>query len=373
MLTMPWLVIILCGFAFIQLIQCDCKVVINEVNLIDAKFPKKSDYIELKQTCAKGNQMSLKGYKLIGLSCKANTGTIDTVGTLWNFKMNKTGFFTIGGLQIENADVRMPNVMIKTQNSFSKVKMRPLSTSFLTIANNEVRAIGLLFDEGNSFKDVVLNEKIQLLPIKEKNFEILEKYLVDLVVFAAKVPCDKCELIEKIHTDFIQRKYILRDMQSNLENNEISLNRCTIESTGFAPHMFKLGNPTPGAANDCTGPHFVLEDNILEATGPVSDHFSYPDDNDHEFDESCSSQNQPTCSSSIHTSDYTQTTSYSIAKSVHDLNISSTANACMSLMLSPDGGNDATIIDQDTRRKRKIGVDTDYSEDNEWSTTKYFR
>lgn len=372
---MQWIILILFVFSFIGSIKCNCKVVINEINLVDSKNPKETDYIELKQTCSAGDRMSLKGYKLIGFSCKSNSGIIDIVGTLWNFRMNKTGFFTIGGSKIENTDVKIPNVMIKSASSFSKVKMNSLSTNFLTISNTEVRAIGLLFDEGNFFKDIVLQEKKQFLPIKEKITDTLQKYLVDLVVYAGKVPCNKCEFIEKIHSDFFERKYVLRDMQFNLDNNEVTLNRCTIENTGFGPEMFKPGKPTPGAQNDCKGPYFILEDNILEATGPLNDHFTYPDDIDidHEFENSCESQSQPTCTSSILPSDYSQTSSYSIAKTVHQLNVSSTTNTCTDLMLSPDAAHVSTILDQENRRKRKIGIDTDYSEENEWSTTKYFR
>lgn len=282
-------------FVRVFLQWCNCKVVINEINLIDSKFSKETDYIELKQTCEAGNKMPLKGYKLIRFSCKSNSGLIDTVGTLWNFRMNKTGFFTIGGSQIANADVKNPNVMIRNPSSFAKVKMRPLTSNFLTISNTEVRAIGLLFDEGNSFNDIILNEKSQLLPINEKITNILQKYLVDLVVHTGKVPCDKCGFIEKIHPDFLERKYMLRDMQFKLDNNEDSLNRCTIENTGCVPEMFKLGNPTPGAQNDCTGPRFVLEENILEAIAPVNDYFRYPDDINHEFDDSCESQSQSAC------------------------------------------------------------------------------
>lgn len=73
------------------------KWLINEVNLIDPKYPAKNDYIELKQTKDRGNEMPSRGYKVVGFSCKSNSGTIDTVATLWNFRMNKHGFFTIGG------------------------------------------------------------------------------------------------------------------------------------------------------------------------------------------------------------------------------------------------------------------------------------
>lgn len=366
---------ILFGFTIICAIQCYPKVVINEVNFIDPKFPAKGDYIELKQVFGRGDKMSLKGYKLIGLSCKSKSGTIDTVATLWNFGMNDRGFFTIGGSEVTRADVKMPHEMIKTPNSYSKVKKHSLISIFF-VGDTEIRAIGLLYGEQNSFKEIILNEKTQFLSIDQNLMELLKKYLIDLVVLSVKAQCDECKFIERIYNDFAGKKYILREVQANRVNiNDISLNRCTIETAGFLPDSFKLGNPTPGDINDCNGPHFILEQNILEAaeTDQANANIIYTDELDNEFDESCTSENQPTCTSSISRSEYSQTTSHSIAESIHQLNVSSTASTCTQLMLSPDSSVNTATLNQENKRKRNMGVDTDYSEENEWSTTKYFR
>lgn len=350
------------------------KVVINEVRLINPKRPGSTDFIELKQTAGKGNEMPLRGYKLIGFSCKATTGTIDTVATFWNSRMHYNGFFTIGGSEISTADIKIPNVMVKFQSSFSKG--RNTLTSFLTNVNPEMRAIALLYDEKNSFGDISLTEKDNLLPISETIINTLKQYLVDLVVFAGNVPCDKSDLIEKIYSDFGQRKYVLREVKFNVADDEISLNRCTIANDGFLPEMFKLGNPTPGAENDCNGPHYILEDNIEEAISSEDIHYSL-NENDYELDKNCASrsqsQAQAECSSSIPQSDYVQTSSFSIQNSINQLNISSNSNACTGLLLSPDADENASILEQENRRKRNIGVDTDHSEEYEWLTTKYFQ
>lgn len=372
---------------FILQIQCRCKVVINEINIIDPKLIETNDYLELKQICNKGDEMSLKGYKVIGFSCGAVSGVIDTVITLWNFKMNKKGFFTAGGVNVKTADVTIPNSMVKTQSSFSKIKMHTMS-NFLINPKSEIRAIGLLYDKENSFKDIVLSDKTKVLPINEKLTDVLKKYLVDLVVYTGdKSTCDKSKIIEKIYSDYVGRKYVLREMTVNLDSNDISLNRCAVESSGFLPEMFKLGKPTPGAENDCTGPHFILEDNIPEMTPPASYTTSYLDDTESAFDQTCESQpvcprllepgcsteTQIDCSSSIPRSDYTQTTGYTVLKSIDMLNKSSTANTCTALLLNPNGDQDATIIERENNRKRAISDDADYSEDFEWSTTKYFK
>lgn len=46
------------------------------------------------------------------------------------------------------------------------------------------------------------------------------------------------------------------------EGNDFSLNNCSLENDGFIPEKFKLGRPTPGLENDCSGMNFFLEDRI---------------------------------------------------------------------------------------------------------------
>lgn len=273
--------------------------------------------------------------------------------------MNHKGFFTIGGAEIVEADIKIPNVMLKFQSSFQKVRTQTSISTFLTSVKSDLRAIGLLYNEGNPFGDIILSDRANLLPINDKIIGILTEYLIDLVVFAGKTPCDKCELIEKIHNDFSRRKYVLREVQFNDADDEISLNRCAIENSGFLPEMFRLGKPTPGAENDCTGPHYLFEDNIPEATAPVNVNFRYPEDEDIEFDETCVQQAHSDCSSSIPQSDYTQTTTDSIAKSINQQNVSSMSNACTTMMLRPEADDNVSIIQLENRRKRNIGVDTD--------------
>lgn len=67
--------------------------------------------------------------------------------------------------------------------------------------------------------------------------------MIDLVVYTGdKSKCDKCDLIERIHSDYAQRKYVLREIERNLANNDVSLNRCAMEKSEFLPEMFKLGD-----------------------------------------------------------------------------------------------------------------------------------
>lgn len=359
--------ILVCTISYlISEVQSDCKIIINEVNIVDPKKPEMNEFIELKQICENENEneaSSLKCYKLVGFTCKSLTGSIDLVITLWNFRLNSNGIFTVGGPAVTNADVKIPNEMVKFRSGFSKNV--PSMANFLINTNNEIHDIGLLYDKLNSFKEFVLTQKQQYIAINERIAEILNKYLVDLVVYGEKVPCSKCELIEKIHSDFTTKKYMLRELQTNSKGKDISLNRCSIESVGFLPEKFKLGNPSPGSPNDCSGPNFILEDHIAEFQVNQLENI----EDEYVYDDSCASQ--PECTSSIPKSAYSEALSQSVLRSLDILNVSSTSNMCTNLMLSPE--TSSSVIDQENRRKRSIGGDKDYSEEHEWKTEKYFR
>lgn len=353
---------------FIHSAQSDCQVVINEVNVNDPKKPEKGEFIELKSAC--DDSLALRGYKLIGLNCKASSGTIELVVTLWNARCS-SGFFTIGGSEVSNANMKVPNDYIKFRNSFNR-GIAAIS-NFLVNGNKGLSAIGLLFDSEklNPFDDIVLTKNKNFIKIDDKIIELLKKYLVDIVVYGERKECDKCALFEIIHNDFANKKYTLREIPTNMAKSDITLNRCALEAIGFLPEKFKLGKPTPSAENDCSGPHFILEDIILDILPPMNAHVIYQDEYDDQVGATCS--NQPQCSTSIQETDYFQITRRSIEQSIETANLTSTNSLCTPLKLYPEGGNTAQLLDQENSRKRKMGVETDYSEEFEWKTTKYFR
>lgn len=178
-------------FFFITTVQCNCKVVINEINVIDKKKPEKNEFIELK-TCDGG--FSLRGYKLIGFKCQSKTGTIDLVVTLWNERAKRHGFFMVGGSEVSTADFKLPHDMVKFRNSFTG--QSSIMSTFMP--NKEIRAFGLLYDSERNiaFNDFVLTKKQPLVKIIENIIDQLKKYLIDLVVYSRDDTCDKCEIDE---------------------------------------------------------------------------------------------------------------------------------------------------------------------------------
>lgn len=180
-------------------------VVINELNIIDPKKPETHEFIELKSV--NGESVSLRSYKIVGCNCKSSSGTIELVVTLWNQRTNENGFFTIGGSQVSEANLKVPNDYIRFRNSFAP-KSVPSLSNFIINGNKDVQAIGLLYDDQrlNPFDEIVLTKKNNYIRIDDKITELLKKYLIDLVIYGETKACDKCNLFEIIHEDFAQYK-----------------------------------------------------------------------------------------------------------------------------------------------------------------------
>lgn len=344
-------------------VEINCKAVINEVNIIDTGKPGTHEFVELKSTGE--TNLPLRGFKIVGISCSGKSGKVNLVVNLWNERM-KSGFFTIGGSDVSNEDLKIPSDSIKFKSGFTD-KKNVLSMSSFFVNDNKLSAIGLLYGEKNPFNEFKLTEKNREIVIDDKLKGVLKKSLVYLVIYGDRKACDKCDFFEMIHDDFANKKYTLRDFSKNIENNVISLNRCTLERYGFLPEKFKLGSLTPGKANDCSGPHFILEDNILEATPLV--HSSIIS----EFDDLDSASDQPQCTSTIDISEYSQLSADSIVHAIDLANKTSQNDACTSMLLYPDGGNILQTVINANNRKRHISSAPDYSDENEWDTEKNFR
>lgn len=182
---------------------------------------------------------------------------IELVVNLWNEKTDENGFFVVGGTAITNANLNVPDQRIKFRTGFTK-GLASIS-NFLLNGNVYLVSIGLLYKKSDTFKEITLDLKVPSLKINSELEKRLRNNLVDLVVYGRKVPFDRCSFFERIYPDFEGRKYVLREFDTLKDH---SLNRCAVETTGFLPEKIKLGKPTPGAENDCDGPHFIIEHEI---------------------------------------------------------------------------------------------------------------
>lgn len=344
-----------------------CSIVINEVNIDNIPKPEKSEFIELRSYCdgAIRPNFPTRPYKLVGIRALNNqVPTIDFVVTLWNHRTNENGLYTIGGADITNADMSFISDDVKASKCLTQTKC--LSEFFIPNANDHLRAIALLKGQPptESLPTITLSRKKPSIVINREILELLNKVVVDMVVYGRRAPSDSCSVFEDIYSEYTRsRKYVLRDFDVTKDR---SINRCSTQTLGFIPEDFKLGQPTPGQENDCTGPHFILEDHILDLTHSVKDRFDYERYGDDE-------DAFQSCSASIPPSQYYATLSDKVDREIQTEVTAAGRSHCTPLYLLPDAARMEIDLSVTNERKRRISDDADYSEDYEWSTTKYFK
>lgn len=340
-----------------------CNVVINELNILSPQNPDKSEYIEIKTDCA---DMALRGYKIIVIKASKKEGSpssIVLVATLWNLKFTGT-LFTIGGIDVQKCDIKITSDFIKFRESWNNKNKFISMTNFLENSNTDIYAIGILYKKNDPMSSIQLEKNKNTIVIDDKLKEFLKNNLIDLVVYSEKFDRDRCNIFEELYPAFAQKKYTLREFNFK-KGTDISLNRCTIESDGFIPEKFKIGKPTPGLENDCSGAYFIFEDRIQQFLPNI-----ITDVDISESHESESLDNE--CSSSIASANYDLVTNERIEEILTIANAESSTSQCTVQQLYPDGGNLAAEVDRGNRRKRRLSSEKDYSEKLEWETEEYF-
>lgn len=343
-----------------------CVTVINEVNTGSPGALKKSDSIELKMICENNAEgKNLQGYKLIGLSVQSGktvqTLIIDFVVNLWNSKVGENSMFTIGAADLPRTNMKMNSDYVTFRNKFT-ANSKTLHT-FFNRDESHLHGIALLYKQNHAFPQLVLNAKNPTTHVNSEIEQLIKSNLVDLVVYGRKSPYDNCKTFIKLYSDYDLKGFILREFDNNLLRNEKdrTLNRCSLDRSTFIPEKFKLGSPTPGLENDCTGPNFFLEHHLSTLTDPLQ---SVPLDLD-EID-------TPQCSSSQVVDMYQSISDTTIEEKVSEESERSQKSGCSALNLESDG-NIADELDRTQRRKRKLSGTTNYAEELEWETLSHFQ
>lgn len=349
----------------------NCRLLINELNSGSPGNLGKNNFLEFTSYCG-GDRTSipLQGFKVIGISTgttHANQITIDLVINMWNMKTNENGMLTIGGPNVPNVDVRIPNAYVRFRNEFQKNQKTLFS--FLSTANKNLHAIAILYSEKNPIPEITLSAKQPFIKIDNDLKELIKSNLMDMVVYGRRAPFDNCELFLDLYPKFTNRKYVLREIDDENQNIDYTLNRCAIETCGFIPEKFKLGKPTPAAENDCSGIHFILEEHLLDVTSPLQD-VGNPNE---ESEDVSMDQNTAQCSSSQATSQYSSAKISVINEEIARRMSEDQNDDCVALDLSADGADIAVELNVENQRKRKISDTADYSEEFEWETKKYFQ
>ncbi len=148
-----------------------------------------------------------------------------------------------------------------------KIKGQREITSFLLPSdsgeNTVPYGLALLFCEQKP--DMLrLSQHEKFIKITPEIRSFLKSNIIDLVVYGTMAETDRCLIFEELCQDFViplKRQYMIREI--NPENIDLSINRCTLRTSGFLPESFRLGQPTPGERNDCTGEPLILEDESI--------------------------------------------------------------------------------------------------------------
>jgi len=259
----------------------DCRIVINELNAVDPVKIEKKEFIEIAQLCSGTaakkidsinstlGKKSLQGYKIVAISHMKSLGfCVAMVANLWNSHIVNNNYFTLGGVAVDNADIKFTDPMVKSRGKFTKGN--PSISNFLQNANTYPSAVAILFSK-NGVPEIDLSEKQTYLTVTSV-LEPLRLNIKDLIVYGRRATPDQCSVFEQLCDDYNQdRKYILREYDSIGKTYDRSLNRCGLSTEAFLPEMFKLGKPTPGSDNDCSQGPFVLADHMMKVADPVID------------------------------------------------------------------------------------------------------
>lgn len=82
-------------------------------------------------------------------------------------------------------------------------------------------------------------------------------------MYGRKAPYDNCEIFTNLYDEYTDKDYILKEFDNTKVGEiDLTLNRCSFDRSTFIPEKFKLGIPTPGTENDCSGPNFFLEPHL---------------------------------------------------------------------------------------------------------------
>lgn len=345
-----------------------CRVFINELNTGSPGVIQNRDFIELFVHCTRQNKKrSLQGYKLIGISAGSGSSdkmVVDLVINLWNSHWNKNMYFTVGTPNVENTDLNTDSTFVAYRNKFRGKSSN--KEQFMWTGNKHLHAVALIYKESNSFPELTISAKNPYLIINNEIKDLIHNNLVDLVVYGRQAPYDNCALFTDLCNEYTM-DYVLREFDNTQDGVDRTLNRCTTNyMKAFVPNHFKLGLPTPGAANDCTGVNFMIESHFPNISDPLQQNPFDMDNVDSNLD-SLMREDSSQCTSSFDSSTYTSTSDASI-----EMAISTQSGSCSSINLGADDGNIAEMLDISNSRKRRLSDTFDYETELEWETTNIF-
>lgn len=178
-------------------------------------FVEKYEFIELLSI---EPEFSLQGFKLLGISVEKLSSkrqpTVELVVDLWRSKTNENGFLVIGGPDVDNVQLELPNDNIMYRDKWNRnPKAKQLTlTNFLLNGWSDAKAIVLIYKKDERFEDFKLTERTTSITIDDKVLRIIQENLVDMVVYAEEASIERCNIFEIIQPRFKNINYMLREV-----------------------------------------------------------------------------------------------------------------------------------------------------------------
>lgn len=351
-----------------------CRVFINELNTGSPGIVQNKDFIELYVYCPKPTRKrSLQGYKLVGISTGSEASdqmVIDLVVNMWNSQWNQNMYFTIGTPSVENVDLSTDSSFVTYQNKYRGRASN--NQQFMWTGSRHLHAIALLYKNTYNFPEIVISAKNPYMMVTNEIKDLIKNNLVDLVVYGRQAPYDNCALFTDLNNEYTT-DYVLREFDNVQEGVDRSLNRCTDSYIkAFVPNHFKLGLPTPGATNDCTGPNFMIESRLTNISDPLQQRPFDSENFDANFN-SLMADDSAQCTSSVDSSTYASTSAAAIEMEIDREMSLVRSDSCSLMNLGANDGNIAENLDISRSKKRKLSDTNDYSTELEWETTANFQ
>lgn len=293
---------------------------------------------------------------------------------VWGLSTNEDGFFLIGGKDVKNAQLKLPEN--KDRIIYRYESAQPSITNFLKNGNKGAKAIVLIYKKNHRFNDIVITQSVSAIPINEKILALIQDHLVDMVAYAEIAALEKCNIFERIQPSFKNRDYMLRELDTKFIDS--SLNRCSAGKTGCAPEKFRIGERTPGAENDCSGAsaYFTYQSESSGSglslghavrTRPLSIREREDAEDDIIMTEDAE---EAQCTSPLDEGFYINVDRSKVSERISDIRQAAKRDKCTDSLSSPHGGNDIYEVGRLNKRKRL--EDPENTEELEWETKKHF-
>lgn len=243
-----------------------------------------------------------------------------------NYKFDKNDYFTIGGKNVEKANIKIPNYDITWSEYYKTNELE----NFIPNAEHLPAGLALLYKpEGFKFFTTKLtNTKSSIKIDNDYKKSLIRDYIRDLVVYGNHAHATRCNIFEEIYPDFKDKDYMIRYINIGF-GIELSINRCTASINPFIPEAFKFGKPTPSDKNDCSLEFFSIDNRIERFTPALI---------------TIDISNPPTCSSNIDPSIYASVDDHLIANEIDILTTNAEFDTCGTQLKYSTTNKDLDVI-----------------------------